>query len=44
MKVNLPSIKNRENANTHSIKANIYFKKTKNYKNEYICNHIRRSY
>ena len=44
MKVDLPSIKNRENANTHNIKVNIYFKKIKNYKNEFICNHIRRLY
>ena len=44
MKVNLSSIKNRENANTHSIEVNIYFKKAKNYKNEYICIYIRRSY
>ena len=36
MKVNLYSIKNRENGNTHSIEVNIYFKKAKNYKNEYI--------
>ena len=40
MKVDLPSIKNRENANTHSIKVNIYFKKTKNYKNEYLYNRL----
>ena len=40
MKVNLPSIKNRENANTHSIKANIYFKKTKNYKNKYLYDRL----
>ena len=40
MKVDLPSIKNRENANTHSIKVNIYFRKTKNQKNEYLYDRL----
>ena len=43
MKVDLPSIKNRENANTHSIKVNIYSEKQKIRKmNICICNFHRK--